>query len=249
MSQVTWSHGKAETQTQVWLTPTLSSSVSHCLKVCWLIDKPTPAKMRKLIGVIVHKLCVYFNRDSWKHKPFPRVKILLVRNFISWGKSYCLMAHTFYVQTLRTLWIQYALVCGVEISIYIDISSRDIINELNECANYMQTHLTHSLRRGMPASQKSGCWQYSKDSIFVPWMSQEAVEARAGQNTLYEQMEMGLSSWLPGICTNHPRILMPNVFPAWSPAPWITDSLPHSRTPQVSVKNFLYGESEDLCSS
>lgn len=33
--------------------------------------------------------------------------------------------------------------CGVEeISIYVDISSRDIINELNEHGNFMQIYLT-----------------------------------------------------------------------------------------------------------
>lgn len=52
------------------------------------------------------------------------------------------MAHIFYMQAPRTLEILCVPVCEMEeISIYIDISSRDIINKLNDYANYMQTHL------------------------------------------------------------------------------------------------------------
>lgn len=46
------------------------------------------------------------------------------------------------MQAPRTLEILCVPVCEMEeISIYIDISSRDIINKLNDYANYMQTHL------------------------------------------------------------------------------------------------------------
>lgn len=108
-------------------------------------------------------MCMYFNRDSWKHKPFPRVKFLFVRYFISCSKLDYLMVHIFYVQTLRTLKIQYVLVCEVEeISIYIDISSREITNKLNECANCMQTHLT-TFSQKRDASKPTKCTVF-----FVP---------------------------------------------------------------------------------
>lgn len=74
------------------------------------------------------------------------------------------------------------------------------------------------------------------------------MQARAGQNALYEQMETSLSSWLSRICTNNARILRSNIFPTRSPIPGVTDSVPHSMT-WVSEKNLLHGESEALGSS